>query len=433
MGRSGGGGGGGFSGGSGGFSSGGRSGGGGGFSSGGRSGGGLSGGGLSGGSGGFSGGNHTGGGGFFGGGHHGHHHHHHPHSFWGFRMPWFGYGGGRRYYGGSGGGCGCSALIAILIGLIVIVSIVRTSVFDWQSSPDYSYDYVDDDYDSEYEPYIGESTWQRKAIDKSLSEETAWYQDDNGGEDIWINSPSALEDGLQYFFERTGVRPYLRINTQETSAEVLEMTDEERFDYVEEMYGELFTDDAHALFVISDDGNENWRYDDYIGAEALLVMDYEAINILYDCFDYYWTTDLEEEALFSNSFRDAADVLMGEETAADPEQDPEEELKPKLENDLKPAARPDEERETEPEKEYEMPAEVLQEDENQAQPEATQANVFSQIKDGIGDIADKMDQANVSRPVKNYIALALVLIIGAAAIAAVLAWRKKQDERERNR
>ena len=299
--------------------------------------------------------------------------------------------GGRRYYGGI------SLLFAGIIGVLVVVGMLRSFVFDWRSSPDSAYYYAGDSY--EYESYIGDSDWQRKPIDKDLSEETAWYQDNHTGEDRWIIDVAALEDDLNYFFERTGVRPYLYINTQEKSVEVLEMTDAERYFYMEELYDELFADEAHALFVISDNGSENGRYDEHIGPQALLVMDQEAVDILYNYMDYYRSTGVDEEIVFSNSFRDAANQLMGDETTVGPEENE----MPVWENDWEQIAT------------------------------TTQPNVFSQIKEGIGGITDKVDMESVSGETKSYIALALVLIIGAAATAAALAWRKRQDERERNR
>ena len=347
-----------------------------------------------------------------------------------------GYYSGRSNQSGSkrnpaSSGCGCLVMVLLMMGfplILGIIGIVGSDAFEDLAAEIFGTDfgYVDDVYDSEWdndEAYIGESTWQREAIDKDLSEETAWYQDNNTGADCWIHDVATLEDGLQYFFEQTGVRPYLYINTQEKSAEVLDMDDEERFYCVEELYEELFSDGGHALLVISDDGNDNWRYDEHIGAQALLVMDYEAVSILYNYINFYHfyrTADLDKETLFANSFRDTADHLMGEETAVIPEDDTE----PEIAND--------------PEQEVTTTAWASQAGMQQNQKQTTtattaQPNVFSQMKDGIEGIKDKAEQASVSDSARNYIALALVLIIGAAALAAALAWRKKQDERERNR
>jgi len=352
MGRSGGG-----SSGGGGFSGGGGRSGGGGFSSGGRShgGGGRSGGGFSGGginAGGNHGGHHR--------GYHGGHHHHRPMFWgggWGYRRPW-----GRRY---GGGGCGCLAPVIILVAVFFILGALGRFEFNGSSNA-----YQMNNNNSGVNSAITPSTRERKAIDKSLSRETKWFRDDNGNQDKWINNPIRLEEGMRYFFDKTGARPYLYINTKEKSRDVLEMTDDERYDYVRGLYGELFADDAHALFVISDDGNENYRYDDYIGTQAKLVMDLEAVNILYDYFDYYWKTDLDEELLFSNSFRETAKRIMATE-------------------------------------------------ENLEAPEISAAEppgALSRMNDSI----------------RSYLMAALVIVVLCGVIAAFVAWRKRQDSRERD-
>jgi len=217
---------------------------------------------------------------------------------------------------------------------------------------------------------ITPSTRERKAIDKSLSRETKWFQDDNGYQDKWINNPFRLEEGMRFFFDKTGVRPFLLINTQAKSRDVLEMTDDERYDYVRGLYGEFFDDDAHALIIISDDGDQNYRYDDYIGAQAKLVMDLEAVNILYDYFDYYWKTDMDEESLFSNSFRETAKRIMAVKEAPDiiPEADPE-------------------------------------------QP--------------------SLGLSRMNESLRSYLMTALVIVVLCGVIAAFVAWRKRQTAKER--
>jgi uncharacterized membrane protein len=271
MGRSGGGGGG------GGFSGGGRS-GGGGFSSGGRShsSGGRSSGGSSWGSSGSRGSSGSGGGSWHSG-------------------PNYGGGYRRTNYGGSrGGGCGCSSAIAAVIVLIAALTFVGFFLFlNYNSGSN-----------------ITTSTYQRTAIDASLSQETPWYQDNNTGVDAWIGNPGKLIAGMQHFYQKTGVRPFLLIHNQEQAVAVFNMADSQRIAYAQEQYEALFEDNAHALFIISDDGRGNWRYDDYIGAQAKIVVDVEAINIIYDYFDANWQTNYDEETLFSNSFRDAADRMM---------------------------------------------------------------------------------------------------------------------------
>ena len=297
MGRSGGGSGGGGR--SGGFSSGGRV-GGGGFSSGGRSH--IGGGGRS--AGGFSSGGRSGVGGFNSGSsfsgpvYRRGGYHHHGYGGWGLGRRW---GWGRRR-----SGCGCSAVVGLFVILLMLAVVYSAGGLTGRnlSSPTReSYNPVT------VQPYV----LRRTPIDPSLSKETRWYQDNNTGADAWVSNSVRMEEGLRAFYRKTGVRPFVLIHTREQAAAMLfQKTDDERFAYAQEQYHALFSDEAHALFIISDDGSENWRYDDYIGAQAKSVVDLEVINLIYDKLDYYWQTDCDEETLFYSAFRDAADSISTE-------------------------------------------------------------------------------------------------------------------------
>jgi|GEM_PF-5292085 len=277
-------------------------------------------------------------------------------------------------------GCGC-----LMIGALFTIAVMISITIGYMSFSSLLRD--EDNAESPEQTFY----WQREPIDEDLSEETAWYQDNNTGEDRWINDAEWLESGLQYFFEQTGVRPYLYINTPEDSAEIREMTDEELFGYVIELYDELFSDGAHALFVISDDGDGDRRYSEYIGPQALLVMDNEAVQFLCECFDFYWAAGLDNETAFSNSFRETADKLMGEvmETAPEP---------------------------------------IVQTSEEFIE----LGELISKFEAWIAGLPGKLSLDNMSDSTKNYIALALVILIGSVAIAAVLAWRRRQEARERD-
>jgi len=287
----------------GGFSSGGRA-GGGGFSSGGRSH--IGGGGRSAGSintGGRSAGSiNTGGRGVnISGGSH-------------YSRPGYGFGGHhRRRYGGwgwrggwgrRGGGCGCSAIIGIVVVLLILAAAL--SLFRGPSNRNASRE-------SSSAVSVQSYMLQRVPLDPSLSRETPWYQDNNTGAEAWVSNSVRMEEGLRVFYRKTGVRPFVLIHTKEqSSAMMYGKTDGERFAYAQELYHSLFSDEAHALFIISDDGSGNWRYDDYIGAQAKSVVDLEVVNLVYDKLDYYWLTDCDEEMLFYSAFRDAANSISTE-------------------------------------------------------------------------------------------------------------------------
>ncbi len=301
----------------------GRSGGGGG--GGGFSGGGFSGGGRS--SGGFSGGSHSGGrsfgggGGGFGGGFGGGR----PHApggpgpggpggpgpggprggfgFGGFHAPVIiagnnignsgGSGSGGSNNSGGSNGPGCSAflyIVAILVALIFIGALLGSC--DNGGG-----------YDAGYSSSVAASTVQREALPASASEDVGWYTDADGD---WIHNTSQLTNGLKSFYQQTGVRPYVYILPNGTTTSVSDLQSR-----AESLYDELFSDEAHFLLVFCDDGAGGYNCGYAVGSQAKTVMDSEAISILSDYLDrYYSDTSISEEEIFSNAFAKTAERIM---------------------------------------------------------------------------------------------------------------------------
>ena len=275
MGRSGGSFGGGHSG--GGFSGGGR--GGGGFSGGSFGGGGRSfgGGGRTGGSGGFRPGGSSFGGGFrpggssFGGG--------------GYRPsgPIFPGGGGfypggmgYRPSGGGGGGCclGRGCLTTLLVFLIIFFALiliggVATSIGGVNTSAG----------GGPSSGSIAKSTVEREALPPSACTETGYYTD----EEDWFSRPSNLESGLKYFYQKTGVQPYVYVvgSSHGTTLSALQA-------FADETYDSLFSDEGHYLLVFYDNGAGGYSWAYAVGTQAKTIMDNEANEILADYIDRYY-------------------------------------------------------------------------------------------------------------------------------------------------
>lgn len=262
MGRSGGGGGGGF---------------GGGFSGGGRSSGGFSGG--------FGGGRS---GGSFGGGHRGGFH-------GGFRTGPIFINNSRRYYGGGGGGNhgdgngggsgGGMAVLVVLIAVFLLTGIILIT----RGLPSGG--------------SIAKSTVEREKLPASAVQETAYYTDADGS---WVRSPSQLERGMRAFYQETGVQPYLYILPNGESTSIDELTAR-----AETLYGELFDDEGHFLLVFCDNGYGSFNCGYTVGSQAKTVMDDEAVGILADYLDrYYSDMSISEEEIFSNAFEKTGERIM---------------------------------------------------------------------------------------------------------------------------
>ncbi len=160
---------------------------------------------------------------------------------------------------------------------------------------------------------IERSTVQREALpaDKCKTVDT-WYQDDWGD---WIDESgeeASLKAGLQHFYEKTGVQPYLWIMGEEGKNYMSEGSVEELAD---EKYKELFgNDEGHLLVIFREYPNESSNYivTATPGHDAeTQVMDEQAREILLDYIDYFYTdTDLNEGRFFQRAFSRAADRIM---------------------------------------------------------------------------------------------------------------------------
>ena len=206
------------------------------------------------------------------------------------------FGGGYRgsAYGGGGGGCSGGCLTTILVFAIFIIF----GIFSFEGG-------------------LGESgsgssttvTVQRKKLSDGLCEASdAWYQDDWGD---WIKSGNTLVSGLEYFYGKTGVQPYLWITGAADGAAAKSESAVESLAL--RKYNELFSDNGHLVFVFREYPNDSGDYITtvYAAADAELVMDAEAREILLDCVDSYYEDDsLSDEEFFAKSFRRAADRIM---------------------------------------------------------------------------------------------------------------------------
>ena len=218
-----------------------------------------------------------------------------------YRSSYSHHSGGTHYSGGSGGrGSGCSSVFGIIFLFpFLFVMGIMYGIFD------------SGDLDAFFK--IERSTVQREALpaDKCQAVDK-WYQDDWGD---WIDESgeeASLKAGLQHFYEKTGVQPYLWIMGEEGKDYMSEGSVEE---LAEEKYKELFgNDEGHLLVIFREYPNESSNYIATAtpGHDAeTQVMDAQAREILLDYIDYFYTdNDLNEGRFFQRAFSRAADRIM---------------------------------------------------------------------------------------------------------------------------
>ena len=160
---------------------------------------------------------------------------------------------------------------------------------------------------------IQRSTVQREVLpaDKCQAIDK-WYQDDWGD---WIDKSGeaeAVKSGLEYFYQKTGVQPYLWIMGEEGKDYMSEGSVEE---LGEKKYREMFgNDEGHLIVIFREYPNESSNYivtaTPGFDAETQ-VMDEQAREILLDYIDYFYTVDdLNEGQFFKTAFMRAADRIM---------------------------------------------------------------------------------------------------------------------------
>ncbi len=128
--------------------------------------------------------------------------------------------------------------------------------------------------------------------------------------------------GLEDFYNETGVQPYVLL-VEYSSAYwnedgTIDSTSAD--EYLETVYSETFTDEAHFIFAYFQCENDSlsemdgdFRY--LSGYSTDTIMDSEAISILWGYFEsYYYDTSLTMEEMISNTFSSTASLIMSAPT-----------------------------------------------------------------------------------------------------------------------
>lgn len=212
------------------------------------------------------------------------------------------YGGPHYHSGGYGYGYGhssSSSWVSILIFFIIIIIIISINSSLISNSTK-----------------VPKNTTQRVALNGVVSK-TDWYEDNIG----WITSKNTLISGLEEFYKKTGIQPYVLFvpySAEYWSGNDINATKADA--YLEKVYSEKFTDEAHFIFAYFQCKNDSksemdgeFRY--LSGYSADTIMDNEAISILWGYFEKnYYNTSLSIEKMISNTFSETAESIMSKPT-----------------------------------------------------------------------------------------------------------------------
>lgn len=151
---------------------------------------------------------------------------------------------------------------------------------------------------------ITASTVTREPLPASAVSETEYYTDEIG----ITGSKTDLENGMRYFFKKTGVQPYLYLTDSVDGT--TSPSDSQLESFANTLYDDLFVDEGHLLMLLQDSGT---RYRIWIvtGTQAKQVADNEALNILVDYIDrYYYDNSKDAAQSLGMAFEKTADRMM---------------------------------------------------------------------------------------------------------------------------
>ncbi len=133
-----------------------------------------------------------------------------------------------------------------------------------------------------------------------------WIDDRLG----WISNESYVISSMEYFYDKTGVQPYLVI-TDNINGVGENITDSEAESYLLELYDSLYEDEGHMIFTFMEYDRSEYITFIYTGISADSVMDSEARGIFLDNADYYYAdSSLSDDEYFAKIFEKSADEIM---------------------------------------------------------------------------------------------------------------------------
>ncbi|HJF44631.1 hypothetical protein [Thermophilibacter provencensis] len=224
-------------------------------------------------------------------------------------VPFFGgFGGFRRspMPGGAAMGGGCGGCMGGIMGLILaalLIALLTTGLSTCGGGRYGSGAYVTGHSEGQASATV------REKLPADAVTRTDYYTDADGD---WIHSSGRLTEGLEEFYDKTGVQPYVYILPNGTTTSVDELTAR-----AEQLYGELFQDEGHFLLVFCDAGDGTFNCGYTVGTAASAIMDTEALDILADELNYAYNNASSDEGVFSDAFSSTADRIM---SAAEEEQ-----------------------------------------------------------------------------------------------------------------
>lgn len=215
----------------------------------------------------------------------------------------------RRYYGRRGGS-GCGAVIAWVVVVIVVFSFFRAAS-GMMFATTLGAASCSTGLHSSSTTLTTSSEKREKMDSKYLDYSNDWYTDELG----WLGRNNhTLIEGLETFYQKTGVQPYVYLAAYDGSDQYLDT--DWCAEQAELYYSELFTDEGHFLWVYfaCDNDSPDWMDGSFyyiIGKDAEIVLDEEAKEIFESRLQYYYDdTSLDVDEFLAQAFASSGKAIM---------------------------------------------------------------------------------------------------------------------------
>ncbi len=153
---------------------------------------------------------------------------------------------------------------------------------------------------------------ERQKLESNLCVRSSEWIDDELG---WLRSQSTVKNGMQDFYDQTGVQPYLII-TDNINGKGYDITDSDVEAYLQDRYDSLYNDEGHMIFLFDEYSESEYLRYLYVGSAAKSVIDSSAEEIILSLADrYYNDYSLSDDEYFSKIFSESANVLMKDYTS----------------------------------------------------------------------------------------------------------------------
>lgn len=137
---------------------------------------------------------------------------------------------------------------------------------------------------------------------------TAYDSDCIIDNDYWFDNVSRTEKELKDFYNKTGVQPYIVINSYNPEF----TTDSEKTEYAVQWYDKNIDNECSFLYMYFPESNpDEVGYMSYVvGKQAESVLDTDVIDTFFENLDNNWYTDKSTDDMFYDTFMDTARYAM---------------------------------------------------------------------------------------------------------------------------